>query len=591
MNGKDRDATEGLLSSKPCSYSGVHSRTGSIMSGLALTVSMIIISCGSNGRESDPVAALIPSTDVVFTDVTTSAGIDFEHYHGRSGRKYLPETLGSGCAFFDYNGDDLPDIFLVNSQPWVIGSNDKPTSKLYHNNGDGTFLDVTTGSGLDKSFYGVGVAPGDYDNDGKVDLYVTTLGRDLLFRNHGNGRFSEIAEQAGIDNSDFGTSAAWFDYDKDGNLDIFVANYVSWTIEKDLWCSLDGESKSYCTPESYRGVSSRLYRNRGNGQFDDVTEVAGMLDDTAKALGVAVLDFDQDGFLDVFQANDTQPNKLYRNQGNGTFKNLGLIAGVAFAEDGTARGAMGVDAADYDRSGFPHLLVGNFSNEMLSLFHNEGEGLFVDDAPTSAVGRESLLSLTFGAFFFDYDLDGFLDIFAANGHLEEEIGKVQPKVSYRQPPLLFRNLQGKDFELVNNRVGSSFSRPIVARGAAYADYDADGDLDILVTTNNGPAYLFRNDGGNDNSYLRLRLIGQESNRDAIGTVVRVVNTSGTQWQIVRSGSSYASQSELVLTFGMGRDPFAERVEIEWPSGKQQTYEKVEANRQVTVLEEVEDPGQ
>ena len=549
-----------------------------------LTACLSAAACGSGDRDNTggvPTAEV----DVIFTDVTASAGIRFEHHHGRSGKKYLPETLGSGCAFFDYNADGHPDIFLVNSKPWDGDSDEKPTSKLYRNNGDGTFTDTTAESGLGVEFYGLGAAPGDYDNDGRVDLYVTALGDDRLFHNEGNGKFAEVTEQAGIDNPAFATSAAWLDYDKDGRLDLFVANYVAWSREEDLWCSLDGESKSYCTPESYNGVSSRLYHNVGDGKFEDVTEAAGMFDDTAKALGIAVFDFDLDGFSDIFQANDTQPNKLYRNRGDGTFENLGLTAGVAFAEDGKARGAMGVDAADYDRSGRPHLLVGNFSNEMLSLFHNEGSGLFVDDAPTSAVGRDSLLSLTFGAFFFDYDLDGFLDIFAANGHLEEEIGKVQPKVSYEQAPLLFRNQGGGNFVLANDRIGSSLTRPIVARGAAYADYDSDGDLDILVTTNNGPAYLFRNDGANSNSYLRFKLVGQDSNRDAIGAVVRVTSASGEQWQTVHSGSSYASQSELVLTFGLGSDLTAERVELEWPSGKKQTFENVETNRELTVFED------
>ena len=582
--GKNRDMREALRS-WPLSFSSLRLRGFPGRGCLALAVvCLLMAACGSGDGDNTGGGVPTAEVDVIFTDVTASAGIRFEHHHGRSGKKYLPETLGSGCAFFDYNSDGRPDIFLVNSKPWEAGSGEKPTSKLYRNNGDGTFADVTAESGLDIEMYGLGAAPGDFDNDGRVDLYVTALGDDHLFRNEGNGKFAEVTGKAGIDNPAFGTSAAWLDYDKDGLIDLFVANYVAWSQEEDLPCTLDGENKSYCTPESYNGVSSRLYHNLGDGKFEDVTEAAGMFDDTAKALGIAVFDFDLDGLSDVFQANDTQPNKLYRNRGDGTFEDLGLNAGVAFGEDGKARGAMGVDAADYDRSGRPHLLVGNFSNEMLSLFHNEGSGLFVDDAPTSAVGRDSLLSLTFGAFFFDYDLDGYLDIFAANGHLEEEIEKVQPKVSYEQAPLLFRNEGGGDFVLVNDRIGSSLTRPIVARGAAYADYDSDGDLDILVTTNNGPAYLFRNDGANSNSYLRFKLVGQDSNRNAIGAVVRVTSASGEQWQTVHSGSSYASQSELVLTFGLGSDLTAERVELEWPSGKKQTFENVETNRQLTVFE-------
>ena len=347
---------------------------------------------------------------------------------------------------------------------------------------------------------------------------------------------------------------------------------------------MDGETKSYCTPESYRGVSSRLFRNREEGGFEDVTRQANVYDETSKALGVAVFDYDRDGRPDIFQANDTQPNKLYHNQGDSTFREVGLAAGVAFAEDGRARGAMGVDAADYDRSGRPHLVVGNFANEMLALYHNEGKGLFVDDAPTSAVGRESLLSLTFGTFFFDYDLDGHLDIFAANGHLDEEIERVQPKVRFAQSPLLFRNLGGGRFENSLERVGKELSRPVVARGAAYADYDRDGDLDVLITTNNGPPYLFRNDGGNSNSYLRLRLVGEPSNRSAIGAAVTVRSQSGEQWRMVRSGSSYCSQSELPLTFGLGSDLDVGSVEVAWPSGKVTSLDKLEPNRSYLIHE-------
>ena len=549
-------------------------------------VCLLFCACGSGGDSTaNPATASHTTADVIFTDVTSIAGVIFEHHHGRSGKKYLPETLGSGCAFLDYNNDDWPDIFLVNSKPWDPTPEEKTTSKLYRNNQDGTFTDVTAAAGLDIEMYALGVAAGDYDNDGHQDLYVTALEGDRLFRNEGSGTFTDATKNAGISNAGFGTSAAWVDYDKDGKLDIFVANYVQWTPENDLWCTLDGDAKSYCTPESYDGLASRLYLNIGSGKFEDVTEKAGVYDEAGKALGIAIFDFNQDGWPDIFQANDTQPNRLYRNNSDGTFTDLGLTAGVAFAENGKARGAMGVDAADYDRSGRPHLLIGNFSNEMLSLYHNEGTGLFVDDAPSSAVGRESLLALSFGSFFFDYDLDSHLDIFTANGHLEEDISRVQPKVSYKQPPLLFRNTGGGGFELANDKAGEDLIRPIVGRGAAYADYDRDGDLDILVTTNNGPAKLFRNDGGNANSYLRLKLVGSASNRSAIGAVVRIRGASGEQWRPVHSGSSYCSQSELPLTFGLGSDLMVDQLEVEWPSGKQQQFEKIESNQFLKIFEE------
>ncbi len=535
-------------------------------------------------------ALLAAPAAVQFTDVTAAAGLRFHHNTGRSGKKYLPETLGSGCAFLDYNNDHWPDILLINGKDWTAGSGRRSYPALYRNNKDGTFTDVTAQAGLAVEMYGMGVAVGDYDNDGYQDLYITALEGDRLFHNERNGAFRDVTRSAGISNAAFGTSAAWFDYDRDGRLDLFVANYVQWSVKTDLWCSLDGQSKSYCTPESYKGTASKLYHNLGGGRFEDVSQRAGVADPTSKSLGVAVLDFDRDGWPDLFVANDTQPNKLYRNNRNGTFTETGVAAGVAFGEDGVARGAMGADAADYDRSGRPHLLVGNFSNQMLALYHNEGNGLFVDDAPASTVGRVSLLYLAFGVFFFDYDLDGRLDIFAANGHIEDEINRVQPKVQYRQTPLVFHNLGGKKFEHVTPKLGAALGRPIVARGAAYADFDLDGDPDVLLSTNGGPAYLLRNDGGNANRWLRVKTVGTKSNRDGIGAVVRVKSASGTQWQMVRSGSSYCSQSELVLTFGLGADPKVEALEIDWPSGAGQRFTGLDANQFLVVEEGKPSPG-
>src|SRR4029078_4907573 len=331
------------------------------------------------------------------------------------------------------------DILLINSRDWQPGKR-KSLPALYHNNRNGTFTDAPRGSGLDAQTYGMGVAVADYDNDGREDVYITSLDGDRLSHTEGGGKFKDVTAASGIKNASFGTSAAWVDYDKDGKADLFVANYVQWSREKDLWCSLDGQAKSYCTPESYKGVATKLYHHLGGGRFEDVSQKAGIADPNSKSLGVTVLDYNSDGWPDLFVANDTQPHRLWRNQKNGTFMDEAVAAGVAFSEEGTARGAMGVDAGDYDRCGRPHLPVGNFSNEMLALYHNEGSGVFVDEAPASAVGQSSLLTLTFGVFFFDYDLDAQLDILAANGHLEEEINRVQPRIQYRQPPLLFRNL-------------------------------------------------------------------------------------------------------------------------------------------------------
>jgi hypothetical protein len=529
-------------------------------------------------------AATIPPNGAVrFTDVTQSVGIRFKHNSGRTGKKFLPETMGSGAAFIDYDNDGWPDIILINGKDWTPRGR-ASLSALYHNNHNGTFTDVTAGSGLDVEMYGMGVAVGDYDNDGRDDLYITALDGDHLFHNEGGGKFRDVTKAAGIQNSSFGTSAAWLDYDRDGKLDLFVANYVQWNPQGDLWCSLDGVTKSYCTPESYKGTSSKLYHNLGGGRFEDVSAKAGVGDPTSKSLGVTVLDYDNDGWPDLFVSNDTQPNKLYHNQRNGTFREEGLAAGVAFSEDGVARGAMGVDSGDYDRSGRAHLLVGNFSNQMLGLYHNEGNGLFVDEAPSSAVGRASLLNLTFGVFFFDYDLDGYPDLFAANGHIDEEIGRVQPKIQYRQPPLLFRNLGNGKFENASANVGEQFLRPMVARGAAYADIDRDGDLDLLITTNHGPAYLYRNDLGSGNHWINVRTVGSKSNRDGIGAVVRIESRSGKQWNTVRSGSSYCSQSDLALTFGLGADTMVSALEVEWPSGAKQRFTNLTTNQFVTIDE-------
>jgi hypothetical protein len=547
-----------------------------LASAVAAILAALAISAAST-------SAALPANKVTFTDMTAQAGIKFVHNAGKSGKKYLPETIGSGAAFFDADGDGWIDILLVNGKDWTPRGR-HTTAALYHNNHNGTFTDITQGSGLDVEMYGIGVAVADFDNDGRDDVYITALDGDHLFHNEGNGKFKDVTAASGIRNASFGTSAAWLDYDRDGKLDLFVANYVQWTQKGDLWCSLDGNVKSYCTPESYKGTSSKLFHNLGGGRFEDVTNKAGLGDPTSKSLGVTVIDFDNDGWPDIFVSNDTQPNKLYHNNGNGTFTDRGMSAGVAYGEDGVARGAMGVDWSDYDRTGRADLLVGNFSNQMLGLYHNEGNGLFVDEAPKSTVGRESLLSLSFGVFFFDYDLDGYPDILTANGHIEEEIGRVQPKIKYQEPPLLFRNLGSKKFENMSNAVGPDFTKPLVGRGAIYGDFDHDGDLDVLLTSNNGPARLYRNDGGNKNKWISIRTMGTKSNRDGIGASVAIASASGKQWNVVRSGSSYASQSDLALVFGLGQDPVVTSIEVTWPSGTKQKFANVAANQFITIDE-------
>ncbi len=554
---------------------------------LKRTVSMFFVFLLAAGITESAGPADTLST-VTFRDVTQQAGIRFVHNNGAYGKKFLPETMGPGVAFIDYDNDGWPDIFLVNGMDWPGHARKHSTPKLYHNNHDGTFTDVTHKAGLDLELFGMGVAVGDYDNDGYDDLFVTAYGQNHLFHNNGNGTFTDVTQKSGLAGiKEFSTSAAWVDYDKDGRLDLVVGNYVQWSPDRDLYCTLDGKSKSYCTPESYKGASLRLWHNRGDGTFEDVTKKAGLDDPTSKTMGIAILDYDNDGWPDLLVSNDTQPNKLYRNNGNGTFSEKAVVAGIAFSEDGVARAGMGVDAADYDRSGSPSILITNFSNQMLSLYHNEGKGLFVDEAPRSEIGRASLLTLGFGCFFFDFDLDGWPDIFIANGHIDADIQRVQPNVKYAMPPHLFRNMGKGNFAEVTKSSGTAFAAPRVGRGAAYADFDNDGRLDLLLSTNGGPVYLFHNEPtgpAKANQSLRIKLSGKKSNRDGIGALVRVTSEGETQAQMLRSGSSYLSASELVLTFGLGQHSKAEIVEVRWPSGQVDHLANIDAGQTITITE-------
>ncbi len=531
-----------------------------------------------------PVAAQEPR----FVDVTEAAGIDFVHENGAFGEKYLPETMGSGVAFFDADGDGDQDLLFVNSRRWPGHRTEpEPTAALYRNRGDGTFEDATAGSGLDVPLYGIGVAIADYDADGDQDLYLTVLGPNRLLENTGGGVFREAPHAASVADPGFSSVATWLDADRDGDLDLFLLNYVEWSIEEDIFCALDGVNKSYCTPESYNGASAILYRNDGAAGFTDVTQEAGLFNPRGKGLGVAVLDFDDDGLFDLAVANDTQPNYLYRNLGGGRFEDAGVLSGIAFAENGAARGAMGIDASDYDGDGMPDLVIGNFSNEMVSLYHNEGVGFFIDQAPVSEIGRNSLLTLAFGAFFFDYDLDGRQDIFVANGHVENDIAAVQQRVSYRQAPHLFRNRGDGGFDEVTT-ASPDLARPMVARGAAFGDIDGDGDPDLAVSGNGGPARLFRNDGGERNGWVGFRLRGGNSNRDGIGAKITVaIEDAGmtrSETRVVKSATGYASQNQLEVVFGLGSGGRAVSAAVLWPSGTRSEVE-APAARRIHVVEE------
>lgn len=532
-------------------------------------------------------AAARPSGPIQFVDITAKAGISFKHNSGAFGQKYLPETMGSGVCFLDYDNDGWQDMLFVNSMDWPGHATGKSYPALYHNNHDGTFTDVTHSAGLDDQMYGMGCAVGDYDNDGYDDVYITALGHNHLYHNLRNGTFADVTAKAGVGDAGFSTGAVWLDYDNDGKLDLFVSHYVDWSIDTDQRCTLDGVHKSYCTPAGYKGQSSTLFHNKGNGRFEDVTKAAGLYDPGSKSLGIALLDFDNDGWLDFFVANDTEANKLYRNNHNGTFTDVGVPSGVAFSDAGNARAGMGADAADYDGSGRQSLVIGNFTNESMSLYRNEGSGLFADQAISSGIAGASSKSLTFSALFFDYDLDGLPDIFAANGHVADDIGVVQPTVSYAQRPLLFHNRGHGRFEDASPTAGPALARATVGRGAAYGDIDNSGHLDLAVTVNNGFARLLSNQGGYSNDVLRIKTVGTRSNRDGIGAKVTVRCSTGLRvFEMVKSGSSYLSQSELPLTFGLGKPATGKTatLEIAWPSGHKDALRDIRPNQILTVQE-------
>jgi hypothetical protein len=512
-------------------------------------------------------------------DVTAGSGLLFQHHNGGYGQKLLPETLGSGCAFLDYDGDGWQDILVVNGMDWPGHARRRSTLGLFRNNRNGTFSDVTRSAGLDVEIYGMGVAVGDFNNDGFPDLLMTCVGQNRLFRNTGKGTFVDATRTSGLaGRTAFSTSALWFDYDRDGFLDLFVCNYVKWSAEHDVFCSRDGKQKSYCTPEAYRGDTCWLFHNRGNGTFEDVTATSGVFDTSSKSLGVAMLDDDQDGWPDLFVANDTQPNKLYRNQRNGTFKEVAIGAGLAFSADGKARAGMGVDAGVLDASNQATLAITNFDNEMIGLYRPLGRGLYEDVAMRAGIGAASRTTLGFGCAFADFDLDGALDLVVANGHIDETVRPIRGHVGSAQAPHLFLNQGNGVFRDVAAAVGADFSKPKVGRGLAVGDFDRDGDVDLLITTNNGPAYLFRNDQSSGNRSLRFHLAGTKSNRDAIGATVRIFHGGSSQSRLVKSGSSYLSQSELPVTFGVGPRDRVDRVVITWPSGATQEFTNVATGR-------------
>ncbi len=535
---------------------------------------------------------------VRFTDVTAAAGIDFVHFNGATGEKLLPETMGSGSAFFDYDGDLDPDLLLVNSTAWPHSRRPgaPPTSALYANDGSGRFENVTRAAGLDASFYGTGVAVGDYDGDGRADLFLTAVGPNRLLRNVG-GRFEDATAAAGVagDPGEWSTSAAFVDVDNDGDLDLFVCNYVRWSKEIDFEVDyrLTGVGRAYGPPVNYQGSFAYLYRNEGDGTFADVSAEGGVQVrneatgvPVAKALGVSPVDVDADGWIDLLVANDTVRNFLFHNRGDGTFEEVGELWGVAYGREGEATGAMGIDSGHYRNDAELGFAIGNFANEMTSLYVSQGDPtLFADEAIGEGVGAPSRLMLTFGVLFFDYDLDGRLDILQANGHLESEIGAVDPSQTYEQAAQLFWNAgsgRAQGFVPVPPGETGDLGKPIVGRGSSFADIDGDGDLDVVLTQAGRAPLLLRNDQDLGHHWLRVRLAGEGGDREGIGARVELEAGGLVQRRVVMPTRSYQSQSELPVTFGLGAAERVDGLTVTWMDGTVQPVEPPPVDRLVVV---------
>lgn len=548
-------------------------------------------------------SALIPS--LPFANTTAAAGITFKHFNGATGQKLLPETMGSGCAFLDYDNDGDSDLLFVNSASWPwdkAPDGPAPTMELYQNNGKGNFANVTADSGLGMTFYGMGVACGDYDGDGWTDVFITAVGKNHLFRND-HGKFVETTDdaQVGGDPQEWSTSAAFFDYDNDGDLDLFVGNYVKWSRSIDMvqGFKLDGKTRAYGPPTAFEGTYPYLYRNAGGGKFEDVSAEAGVqVKNTtrtppvpvAKTMGVLPIDIDTDGWLDLIVSNDTVQNFVFVNLRDGKFQEIGIRSGVAFDSSGNARGAMGVDASFFRNDDTLGVAIGNFANEMTALYVSPLKSmLFTDEAIATGLGPPTRQELTFGLTFIDCDLDGRLDLLASNGHLEQEINKVQSSQHYQQPPHLLWNAgpdaQSEFLSVPEEKCGQEFSRPMVGRGSAYADIDGDGDLDVVLTANGGLPRLLRNDQKLGHHWLRVKLVGKGSNPEALGAVVKLQAGSIEQTRVVMPTRSYCSSSELPVTFGLGTATTVDTLHIRWPDGKLQSVKVDKVDRLLKVTQE------
>ena len=551
------------------------------------SIGILILTLIAIVAQGIPIRPVNAAPHIQFVDVTQAAGIHWKHVDGRSGQKYFMETLGSGAAFFDYDKDGDPDLYLVNSAPLPgYVSQEIPTNCLYRNNGDGTFTDVTEKAGVGDTGYGHGCAVGDYDNDGNLDLYVTNYGVNRLYRNNGDGTFTEVAESAGVTEPRWSTGCAFADYDRDGNLDLYVVNYIVFDIDENPWCGFKEKGiRAYCEPDNFTAQSDTLYRNNGDGTFTDVTKTAGIYNTTGKGLGVVWGDYNNDGTPDIYVANDSTENLFYHNTGDGTFEEVGFMVGVALSEDGVAENGMGTAFGDWNNDGWLDLTVTNYAQQTNTLYHNDADGFFTDATAMTKTAQLTYPYLGWATAFIDYDNDGYQDLFVANGHLHENLAELGQEGTYGQRNLLFRNNTANGtFTEVSESLGPGMQLEDVSRGATFADYDLDGDIDIVVTNSNTAPRLLRNDGGNRKNYLQLRLTATHGSTDAIGARVKITTGNLTQTREVRSGDGYLSQQDLILHFGIGDYERVDRIEVVWPRGTQQLIQNVSAN-QVLSLEE------
>jgi hypothetical protein len=545
---------------------------------------------------STAVLTIAQGPEVQFKDITAQSHLDFTQENSPTSNKYLIETMGGGVALFDYDNDGRLDIFFTNgallSDPMPDGklpdkSNKKFWNRLYHQNADGTFTDVTERAGVNgvaEGYYSMGVAVGDYDNDGYEDLYVTGFGGNILYHNNGDGTFTDVTEKAGVKGGGWSASAGFFDYDNDGKLDIFVTRYLDWTIKTNRYCGEKPPNgvRSYCHPDNYDGPTNILYHNNGDGTFTDVSQKAGIANPRGKSLGVDFADYDGDGFTDVFVSNDSVQCFLYHNNGNGTFAEVGLLAGVGYNEDGKTFAGMGIDFSDYDNDGWPDIVVTDLSNERYMLFRNEGTGTFRDVTNQSGIGGATLTFSGWSTHFFDYDNDGWKDLFVAQSHVMDTIQVTSPNLRYMEPPLLLHNNAGHFSRVI---AGEAFQQDWAGRGAAFGDIDNDGDIDIVVSNLGQKAYILRNDGGNKNNWVGIQPVGTKSNRDGIGARIKVVSASGlTQYFTVNTTVGYQSASDKRVLVGLGKDPVAKLIEIRWPSGIVQKIEDVKARQYLKAVE-------